>query len=274
MARGPKIGEVLVQAGLIDEFQLEAGLAQQQRWGGRLGRALVQLGFLQEADFVRVLSKVLNVPVVRLADKKPSPETLGLVPAELAEKYGCLPLFTKREGGANTLYLGIEDPSDLKALDELSFRIGMKVKPVLVGPSELREAIARTYHRRGSGEPEEPGSIAETLFEPGDTAPVLEPPVPSSSPPPAPRRPAPPVVPSEPELILEEPAGLSPVSLQAQSGPAGESAATGGKPRDVPTRLILRALTQLLIEKGVIRREDLMDRLKTLEQTGENGGKL
>ena len=159
MARGPKIGEVLVQAGLIDEFQLEAGLAQQQRWGGRLGRALVQLGFLQEADFVRVLSKVLNVPVVRLAEKKPSPDTLGLVPAELAEKYGCLPLFTKREGGANTLYLGIEDPSDLKALDELSFRIGMKVKPVLVGPSELREAIARTYHHRDSGEPEESSSI-------------------------------------------------------------------------------------------------------------------
>jgi MshEN domain len=272
MARGPKIGEVLVQAGLIDEFQLEAGLSQQQRWGGRLGRALVQLGFLQETDFVRVLSKVLNVPVVRLADKKPSPETLGLVPAELAEKYGCLPLFTKREGGANTLYLGIEDPSDLKALDELSFRIGMKVKPVLVGPSELREAIARTYHHRGTGEPEEPSSIAETLFEPGDTAPVLDPPV-APSPPPAAQRPAPPPARPEPELILDEPAALSLESAHVTPRAAAEGAADA-KPREVPTRLILRALTQLLIEKGVIRREELMERLKTLEQAGEGGGKL
>jgi type IV pilus assembly protein PilB len=271
MARGPKIGEVLVQAGLIDEFQLEAGLAQQQRWGGRLGRALVQLGFLQESDFVRVLSKVLNVPVVRLAEKKPSPETLGLVPAELAEKYGCLPLFTKREGGANTLYLGIEDPSDLKTLDELSFRIGMKVKPVLVGPSELREAIARTYHHRASGEPEESGSIAETLFEPGDTAPVLEPPVvPNPS---AVRRPTPAAPAHEPELVLDDPAPLSSGSARARAaGESGESAG-GGKPRDVPTRAILRALTQLLIEKGVIRREELMERLKSLEQAGDGGGK-
>ncbi|HME69830.1 MAG TPA: hypothetical protein VKM54_08175 [Myxococcota bacterium] len=270
MARGPKIGEVLVQAGLIDEFQLEAGLAQQQRWGGRLGRALVQLGFLQETDFVRVLSKVLNVPVVRLADKKPSPETLGRVPAELAEKYGCLPLFTKREGGADTLYLGIEDPSDLKALDELSFRIGMKVKPVLVGPSELREAIARTYRHRSSGEPEEPGSIAETLFEPGDTAPVLDPPVVPS--PPAARRPALPAPTPEPELILDEPAALSPESAHATPQAGAESAAPA-KPREVPTRAILRALTQLLIEKGVIRREELMERLSTLEQAGDGGGK-
>ncbi|HYB11905.1 MAG TPA: hypothetical protein VEG67_00445 [Myxococcota bacterium] len=268
MARGPKIGEVLVQAGLIDEFQLEAGLAQQQRWGGRLGRALVQLGFLQEAEFVRVLCKVLNVPVVRLADKKPSPETLGLVPAELAEKYGCLPLFTKREGGANTLYLGIEDPSDLKALDELSFRIGMKVKPVLVGPSELREAIARTYHHRGSGEPEEPGSIVETLFEPGDTAPVLEPPAAPN--PPAARR-APPAAPLEPELILDEPATLKAETQGAAAKSGAEEASA--KPRDVPTRLILRALTQLLIEKNVIRREELMEQLKNLDQAGESGSK-
>jgi hypothetical protein len=256
MARGPKIGEVLVQAGLIDEFQLEAGLAQQQRWGGRLGRALVQLGFLQEADFVRVLSKVLNVPVVRLADKKPSPETLGLVPADLAEKYGCLPLFTKREGGANALYLGIEDPSDLKALDELSFRIGMKVKPVLVGPSELREAIARTYHHRSSGEPDERIPIAETLFEPGDTAPVLDPPF---VPKPAPRRTPTPVVAGEPELVLDEPAGSS----RERGNPQAGVEAAAAKPRDVPTRQILRALTQLLIEKGVIRREELMERLQS-----------
>jgi type IV pilus assembly protein PilB len=268
MARGPKIGEVLVQAGLIDEFQLEAGLAQQQRWGGRLGRALVQLGFLQEAEFVRVLSKVLNVPVVRLAEKKPSPETLGLVPAELAEKYGCLPLFTKREGGANTLYLGIEDPSDLKALDELSFRIGMKVKPVLVGPSELREAIARTYHHRGSGEPEESGSIAETLFEPGDTAPVLDPP-PVGASAPAARRPAPPKPVREPELVLDDPAPLG----RGAAGADNVEAAANAKPRDVPTRAILRALTQLLIEKGVIRREELMERLKNLERMGDGGEK-
>jgi type IV pilus assembly protein PilB len=276
MARGPKIGELLLQAGLIDEFQLQSALGQQQRWGGRLGRALVQLGFIDEGELIRVLSGVLGVPVARLADKRPSPETLDLLPVELAEKHSCLPLFTKREGGGNTLYLGIEDPSDLAVQDELAFRIGMKVKPVLVGSTELREAIARLYRHRASGEAEEPSSFAETLIEPGDTAPVLA----TSFPEPvSPRVPTP--APESP-LDLDEPVVESPPTAPAQPhapelAPAASSPAAEAlpleppKPGRVPMRAILRALTHLLIEKGVIGREELMERIGADGSATEGG---
>jgi hypothetical protein len=276
MARGPKIGELLLQAGLIDEFQLQSGLAQQQRWGGRLGRALVQLGFIDEGELVRVLSGVLGVPVARLADKRPSPETLELLPVELAEKYCCLPLFTKREGGGNVLYLGIEDPSDLAVQDELAFRIGMKVRPVLVGSTELRETIARLYRHRAAGEAEEPSSFPETLFEPGDTAPVLSTTFPESAAPRvASRAPESPLELDEPLVEVPHAAPQAPPQAVPQAAPelapaeaqavAAElpppAAAAPPKPRPVPTRAILRALTHLLIEKGVISREELMERI-------------
>ncbi len=264
MARGPKIGELLLHAGLIDEFQLQSGLAQQQRWGGRLGRALVQLGFIDEGELVRVLSGVLGVPVARLADKRPSPETLELLPVELAEKYCCLPLFTKREGGGNVLYLGIEDPSDLAVQDELAFRIGMKVRPVLVGSTELREAIARHYRHRTAGEAEEPSGFPETLFEPGDTAPVLS----TAFPEPAAGRvashaPESPLELDEPVVEVPRTATQPPAPELAPAEPqaAAELPPAPPKPRPVPTRAILRALTHLLIEKGVISREELMERI-------------
>jgi type IV pilus assembly protein PilB len=276
MARGPRIGEVLIQAGLIDEFQLEAALGQQQRWGGRIGRALVSCGFIEEATLVRVLAQVLRLPVADLRDKRPAPDVLELLPAELAEKYACIPLFTKREAGKTVLYLGLEDPADLGALDELAFRLGMPVRPVLVAPSDLRDAIARLYHRAPRGAAG-PGGFSETPLEPGDTAPVLTPllgeadaiePSPLSALPPltAPPEDPPARALLEPSPIVPEPAPAE-EPLRPVATPRPEPKATGGKPRDVATRTILQALTQILIEKGVLSRDELVERVRAIAAT-------
>lgn len=252
-----KIGELLLEAGLIDEFQLQTALGEQRRWGGRLGTALVKLGFVEEPVLMRFLARRLDLPLVQLGAKRPAPEVLELVPAELAEKYHCLPLFQRRELGRNVLHVAMEDPTDLQALDDLSFRIGIPMRPVLVAPTELREALKRLYEP-GCGDARG-GGFAETPLEPGDTAPVLE----------AGHLEMPGAAPSTPHVAVSETPPQLPSAAEPAQRPAGEPELELGaepeKPRDVPTRTILRALTQILIEKGVLTREELLERLRHAE---------
>lgn len=141
----PKVGEILVAAGIIDELQLASALGEQTRWGRRLGLTLVKLGMVQEGQLVRALAKQFDLPVASLSGKKIAPEVIALVPAKTAIEHSVIPLFVKKEGRKESLFLGMEEPSDLLVLDELAFRTGMQIRPVMVGPSELGEALDRYY---------------------------------------------------------------------------------------------------------------------------------
>ena len=151
MSKKLRIGELLIKAGRISESQLNAALAEQKRCGRPLGSTLVHMGFIGEGDLVDVLARQLNLPVARLDGKRLEPEVLALIPVKLAQKYRCLPLFVKTDGEASVLYVGMEYPSDLAAVDDLSFHAGGGIQPVLVAPSELHEAIDR-YYRPSSKE--------------------------------------------------------------------------------------------------------------------------
>ena len=247
-----QIGELLLQAGLIDRFQLDSAVGHQKRWGGRLGAALVKLGFVSEDALVRALSRQLGFPAANLEAKRIAPEVLELIPAELAEKYGCIPLFVKREAGRSVLHLGLCDPGDLSAIDDLAFRTGMRIRPVLVSITQLHDAIRRSYRDRGVALSEEPSEFPQTLLEAGDTAPLLAG-LPESAP---------------PEALGQEP----PEGAPTPEPSAAARAAPAARPREVKTRTILQALTQLLIEKGVVGREELMERVRALGSDETPGG--
>lgn len=249
-----KIGEVLMTAGLITDTQLLAALGEQVRWGNRLGETLVQLGFLSEADLVRVLSERTGFPGVDLQGRQVAPDVLALVPAEIAQKYNCLPIQKEREGGHETLYVAMEDPSNLIAVDDLTFRTGCHVKPWLAGPLQLSRAISLCYD--GIDSHEEPVVLeisTEPIRHPGPTEAT--------------------------EGLLDErwlddlieskdPTG-EPAATSAAPQPqaASETAADpAGKPRDVPSRQILQALTRLMIDKGLISREELMAEIRQLAE--------
>lgn len=241
----------MLRAGLIDELQLTRALGEQQQWGKRLGYTLLKLGFVDEPDLVRVLARQLGVPALRLRGKSVDPEVLDLIPAELAQKYRCVPLFVKREGGFDVLYVGMEDPSNLAVVDELCFRIGRRVSPVLVGPYDLDDAIVRFYGATRSLELPPGRPFEEAPLEPGDTAPVL---TGFAEDPFAP----------EPEEAPAAPAKTAAGAHPSRSGPAESERAepASGRPHDVPTRTILRVVTELLIEKGVIERQELLERIR------------
>ncbi len=232
-----RIGEVLLAAGLISETQLTAALGEQARWGNRLGETLVQLGFLAERDLIRVLSERFGHQGIDLAGRQIHPDVVATLPAEIASKYGCLPVARERRATSDDLYLAMEDPSNLVAVDDVSFRTGCTVHPLLAGPVQLRMAIAACYE---SGPLEGPARLefaSEPAAEP-DRAFGAE------------------ALSQERWLddIVEQLDGPGRASDGAREGDAGR----------VPTRKILQALTRLLIAKGVLTREELMAEVKRL----------
>ena len=146
-----RLGEMLVQAGVIDEHQLSSALADQARWGRPMGTTLVEMGFLGETELLPALAHQLGVPMARLDGKKLRSELLELIPGETAQQYRVLPLFVEQEGARQTLHVGLEDPTNVALLDELAFRTSMKIKPVLVARSELSAALVRGYGDSSTG---------------------------------------------------------------------------------------------------------------------------
>jgi type IV pilus assembly protein PilB len=140
-----RIGEMLVQQGRLDSAQLQSALAHQRRWGGRLGRAIVALGFMQERALLDVLGAQLGVPVIDIGDRFIPPHVATLVPERLVRTRRVLPIARLSESRRGPLVVALSDPADLGVLDEIAFATGMEVKPALAGEGDLDQAIARHY---------------------------------------------------------------------------------------------------------------------------------
>jgi MSHA biogenesis protein MshE len=238
MKQKQKLGDLLVGSGIIDEAQLAAALSEQKQGGRPLGKTLVRMGFVDEETLIGTLAGQLRLPVVKLAGKVVNPELLDLVPIDLAEKYRCIPLLLNDEGGQKVLYLGMENPADLGAIDELSCYIRDTIKPVLVGPTELDEALHCHYHgAQNSTNPEMATDVEPDAFD-DESVPAFDDDPGSAR------------APSEPHPCVE---------AQAPSSTGSTSSKTAG----VPSASILRALTQLLVEKGVITRDELIERVQS-----------
>lgn len=135
------LGETLVEAGLIDSLQLAVALGQQQRWGGKLGSELVRLGFIEERELAFVLQEQLGIKWISLYDREIPHAVLSKVPAELAKNYLVMPV----DISGNTLTLATTNPTDLATLDNISFAVGLKIRPVMALENDIKRAIARYY---------------------------------------------------------------------------------------------------------------------------------
>jgi type IV pilus assembly protein PilB len=161
-----KIGEMLVRQGRLDEDQLRSALAHQRRWGGRLGRAIVSLGFLPEPTFLEALSEQLGARFVTIGRRPVAPEVLRLVPEKLIRSRHVLPLERLQESRRGPLVVAVSDPGDLGVVDEISFATGLDVRLVLAGDADLTMAIDRLL---GGAERSE---RYEAIDLPEDTSPL------------------------------------------------------------------------------------------------------
>jgi hypothetical protein len=136
-----KLGDMLKDAGVLDEFQLQTALAHQRSWGGKLGAILIELDFVKEEQLARVISDKLRIPYINLFEPEIPHAVIALIKPEMAKKYHVIP--AKKEGGA--LVLAMLDPLDIEAMDELRFITGLSIKPALALESEIKDAIRKYY---------------------------------------------------------------------------------------------------------------------------------
>src|ERR1700694_1329941 len=111
-----KIGDLRVKAGVITDSQLKASLAEQAQWGGKLGDILVRMEFLTEEILVRALSKQTGIPRADLTGKADR-VALALIPPDVAEEFGVVPVTAKDEG--RTVVVAMSDPLNLGVTDHL-----------------------------------------------------------------------------------------------------------------------------------------------------------
>jgi hypothetical protein len=142
-----RLGEILLERGLIDQEQLTEALAHQRQWGVRLGAALVAKGHVAEGTLTRILADALAFPMVDLSRVAIEPRALALVPRHICEQDDVLPLALKEQpSGRRVLLLAMADPLNATVIDEIGFTTECIVKPAIAPMSSLHQAIRRFHH--------------------------------------------------------------------------------------------------------------------------------
>jgi len=151
-----RIGDLLVQQGAITDKQLQEALAQQKVTGLRLGRVLTDMGFLEEHDLLVFLSGQLSIPFIDLTQYQFNPEQVRRLPETMARRFRVIVLEDQRDA----VLVGMVDPMDIFAVDELARVLKQSVRQAVVRESELLASLDVIYRRT-----EEIAHFAEALEE-------------------------------------------------------------------------------------------------------------
>ena len=136
-----KIGQILIELGLITEKQLDHALTAKKTTKKRLGEVLIELGFVTESDISSAISKKLNIPIVDCSAYEISNDLMRIIPRQKAFEKLIFPI-EKRD---NTIILAMADPLDYTTIDETSFRAKLEVLPVVSYKQAILKAIERNY---------------------------------------------------------------------------------------------------------------------------------
>ncbi|WP_225413355.1 GspE/PulE/PilB domain-containing protein [Stigmatella hybrida] len=264
-----RIGELLIKARVIDELQLRSALAQHDQWGGRLSRIIADMGIANEETIINAICQGMGIQRMHLGNVTRDPGALAKVDVVMAEQKGIFPVALKDNG--KTLVLAMADPTDLNTVDQVVARSRTRVTVVIAGDKEIQNAILRHY--RG----QEPN--VSTRYTEADTA------APDSS-----GEEEFKVVDMSGKTVVKRIADVAPSQAAPSSSGGGSSGASaadlldeilsGGAPSTSLTpeemqRLqavqqnqeksskILRALLELLLEKGALSQKELASRMRS-----------
>jgi MSHA biogenesis protein MshE len=137
------LGEILVQQKLLSEEQLGLALAEQKRSGRKLGRVFIENGYVTEEQIAGALARQLNIPYLNLKFFNVNPEIVRLLPETQARRFRALVLEDRR----GTLLVGMSDPTDLFAYDEISRIVKQGIELAVVNETEVLGVIDRIYRR-------------------------------------------------------------------------------------------------------------------------------
>lgn len=143
MTQNVRIGELLIQNGLLTQEQLEDALQYQRLHGEgkKIGAILIEQGYVSEDDFLEALHRRLGVPIVDVSNLQLNSGAISLLPRAIAEKYGVLPL----RATPQTLTVAMQNPTDYYAIQEIEQATRRTVEPVLAKQRDIRTAVERGY---------------------------------------------------------------------------------------------------------------------------------
>ncbi len=170
MAVKKRLGEMLVEAGIIGETQLHSALGHQRQWGGRLGGILVELKLASEEAIVDALALKFGFDVARLDRLEPYSfsQAKALVPRDYAVRNHIFPL----SADTGSIVVAMSDPTNLALTDELAFRTGKRVKVCIAGENAIAAAVRAHYGadplagREAIALDADDGTAVEPLYDP------------------------------------------------------------------------------------------------------------
>src|SRR5581483_6289855 len=136
-----KIGECLIQAGLITEDDLRNALAEHKRTGERLGVVLVRMNLATEKQIAKALAFQLGFPYINLAETPVEPSTVVLIPKDVALKRVCIAVRLDK----NLLTVAMSDPLLFSLVQDLEFQTGYRIKQVVATRGDILDAINTSY---------------------------------------------------------------------------------------------------------------------------------
>ena len=151
-----RLGDLLVEHGVITSEQLRTALAEQKKSGQKLGRTLNALGFATEEQMLDLLSKQLDLPLIDLKHYQYNAEVVQLIPETFARRFRAVALAEGKDG----VLVGMADPTDIFAFDELSRLLKRRIQLAVVREEDLVKTIDQVYRRT-----DEISSFAEALGE-------------------------------------------------------------------------------------------------------------
>jgi len=153
-----RIGEVLVEQGVIDAAQLQEMLAQQAQFTDatkrpRLGRLVVERGLASESQVANAVADALGLPLVDLARMTIPSDVARLIPKAVGERHGILVLRREDRPGGPAITVAMSDPTNIVALDDIRlYTRAVEISVVVVADGALRQQIGRTWSRTEDAE--------------------------------------------------------------------------------------------------------------------------
>ena len=140
-----RLGELLVRQQLISEEQLDAALKRQRASGHKLGRTLVDAGFVSEEQICGALARQMRIPYINLKQFAFNTALVQTLPEAQARRFRAIVL----DESAGALRIGLADPTDLVAYDELTRLLKREINLAVVSETQLMASIDRLYRRTG-----------------------------------------------------------------------------------------------------------------------------
>jgi len=151
-----RIGDLLVEHKVISEEQLMTALADQKKSGRKLGKVLIENGFIDEDKMLDFLSRQLRIPFIDLKFYKYNADTVRLLPETHARRYRAIPL----DDADDSVLVGMADPTDIFGYDEIQHILKKPIRQALVRETDLLKTIDTVYRRT-----QEISTFAEELGE-------------------------------------------------------------------------------------------------------------